>query len=144
VYITVWSLQDHKQYVQVPDEMCLTDDEIVEVITKDRLRGKPIDFNYEWSANDESGDYHQPIMISREGDDEDETIWEHPILGREIRDNEVLLGRGNIRHELAIIYARLDQLADLAPSIRVGVPLLDAMQQIAIAREVLESLEQKI
>jgi hypothetical protein len=48
-----------------------------------------------------------------------------------------------LREELEDIYARLNQLADLAPSIRVGVPLLEAMDQIAIAREVLESLEEK-
>jgi hypothetical protein len=48
-----------------------------------------------------------------------------------------------LREELDGIYARLDQLADSVPSIRVGVPLLEAMQQIAIAREVLESLEER-
>jgi hypothetical protein len=48
-----------------------------------------------------------------------------------------------LREELEGIYDRLDLLADSAPSIRVGVPLLEAMDQIAIAREVLESLEEK-
>jgi hypothetical protein len=49
-----------------------------------------------------------------------------------------------LRGELEVIRIRLDQLADFAPSTRVGVPILDAMNQIAIACEVLENLEKKV